>query len=80
MIPAIKSVNVVSLLTAFALCIPLVLTGCQPEGTGSVKGPAQRGDDSALGRPFGNAPVIPKKKKATESEKDQKPDAMNPRL
>jgi len=56
------------------------LVGCQPEGTGSIKGPATRPDDGSLGRPLGNAPEIPKKKPATESTKKAAPEAANPRL
>jgi hypothetical protein len=41
----------------------LALFGCQPEGVGTVKAPTSgpRGNDDRLGRPFGNAPELPKK-------------------
>ena len=48
----------------------LALAGCQPEGTGSVKAPGPRGDDTNLGRPFGNAPVVPKKAAPAPTKKE----------
>ncbi len=51
------------------LILPLGLSGCQPEGTGTVKGPSERPADGDLGRPFGNAPEI-KKKAETPSTKE----------
>jgi len=68
------------LLTAAMCATPLGLVGCQPEGTGSVKAPGPRGDDSGLGRPFGNAPEIPKKAPAAEKTKKEVPQSANPRL
>jgi hypothetical protein len=56
------------------------LVGCQPEGTGTIKGPGARPPDGALGRPLGNAPELPKKKPAAESTKKPAPEAANPRL
>jgi hypothetical protein len=59
----------------------LASTGCQPEGAGTVKPPGPRGDDSTLGRPFGNAPVLPKKgEPSTEKAKNEGIETMNPRL
>jgi hypothetical protein len=57
----------------------IALAGCQPEGTGSVKAPGPRGDDTNLGRPFGNAPELPKKK-APESTKKEAAQPANSRL
>jgi hypothetical protein len=57
----------------------LALAGCQPEGTGSVKAPGPRGDDTNLGRPFGNAPELPKKA-APAPTKNQVAQPANPRL
>jgi hypothetical protein len=57
------------------------LAGCQPDGTGSVKAPGgKRGSDDSLGRPFGNAPEIPKKKAPDEKSKKAVPEAANPKL
>jgi hypothetical protein len=56
----------------------LSLSGCQPEGTGTVKGPAERPSDGALGRPFGNPPEI-KKEAATPSTKEVV-EPKNPKL
>jgi len=70
-----------------ALCLAIAvgagtvgLVGCQPEGTGSVKPPAGRPDDGALGRPLGNAPEMPKKKPAAVGTKKAVPETANPRL
>jgi hypothetical protein len=57
----------------------LGLAGCQPEGVGTVKAPAVRGDDSQLGRPFGNAPEVPKKA-APEKATKEVAEPKNPRL
>src|SRR5262249_31299612 len=49
---------------AAIVAVILCRAGCQPEGVGTVKppGPAgPRGSDDRLGRPFGNAPELPKK-------------------
>jgi hypothetical protein len=73
-----KSVS--SLLTAAVCSALLGLAGCQPEGTGTVKAPGPRGDDTNLGRPFGNAPELPKKKPAAEKSKKEVPEPANPRL
>jgi hypothetical protein len=61
---------------------PIGMVGCQPEGTGSVKGPATRPPDDALGRPFGNAPQVSKKKPAASTTKKQavETEVANPRL
>ena len=81
MIQVIKQVDMLSFFKATAIClVPLVLAGCQPEGTGSVKGPTQRGDDTSLGRPFGNAPELKKKKAAQAPEKVKAAEGANPRL
>lgn len=48
----------------------LALAGCQPEGTGSVKAPGPRGDDTNLGRPFGNSPEVPKKAAPQPTKKE----------
>jgi hypothetical protein len=66
--------------TALAAVI-LGLGGCQPEGTGTVKAPGPRGDDSMLGRPFGNAPELPKPKNdATGKATKEVVQPVNPRL
>jgi hypothetical protein len=57
---------------------PLGLSGCQPEGTGTVKGPSDRPADSSLGRPFGNEPEI--KKKAETSKAKEVVQPLNPKL
>jgi len=46
----------------------LGLAGCQPEGVGTVKAPGPRSGNENLGRPFGNAPEIPKPGKATPAK------------
>ncbi len=60
------------------------LVGCQPEGVGTMKPPeGKRPPDSALGRPFGNAPVLPKTKPAGKnapSEEQINKGLQNPRL
>jgi len=64
------------------LAAPAGLLGCQPEGVGSMKPPeGKRPPDSSLGRPFGNAPELPKKaaKKAPDEEQINK-GIQNPRL
>ena len=68
------------LLSTVMIAAPIGLVGCQPEGTGSVKGPATRGSDDALGRPFGNAPEVPKKKPAVDKNKKEVVQPANPRL
>jgi hypothetical protein len=76
----IRSENHVKLLSLFATGLAsIVLAGCQPEGTGSVKAPGPRGDDTNLGRPFGNAPEVPKKS-APEKTKKENVQPANPRL
>ena len=82
MIRVIKHVNMLSFFKATVIClVPFVLAGCQPEGTGSVKGPAGRPDDSSLGRPLGNAPELKKKSNsAPESEQSKAANDLNPRL
>ena len=59
------------------------LVGCGPEGVGTMKPPeGKRPPDTSLGRPFGNAPVLPKKpatKKAPDAEEINKK-MVNPRL
>src|SRR3954451_1932868 len=59
------------------------LVGCQPEGVGTMKPPeGKRPPDSSLGRPFGNAPELPKKKSAKNapSEEQINKGIQNPRL
>jgi hypothetical protein len=81
MISSKTCVRITGCFLAIAICSASAgLVGCQPEGTGTVKGPATRGDDGALGRPFGNAPELPKKKPAAESTKKEAPQSANPRL
>ena len=70
-----------------ALCLAIAvgagsagLVGCQPEGTGTIKGPGERPPDGALGRPLGNPPELPKKKPAAEGTKKPIPESANPRL
>lgn len=50
----------------------LGLAGCQPEGVGTVKAPSSgpRGNDDRLGRPFGNAPELPKKVAPAKAPKE----------
>ena len=50
----------------------LGLSGCQPEGVGTVKAPTSgpRGNDDRLGRPFGNAPELPKKAAPAKEAKE----------
>jgi hypothetical protein len=66
--------------------VALGLVGCQPEGTGTVKAPGPRGDDTALGRPFGNAPEVPSAKQAAPAPASKAPapkgtiEPKNPRL
>ena len=63
--------------------VSLVLVGCQPEGTGSVKGPTDRPSDASLGRPLGNEPDIKLKKNpkaGSETEESKKANELNPRL
>jgi len=70
-------------LVSFAICTAsATLSGCQPEGVGTMKPPeGKRPSDSSLGRPFGNAPEIPKKaaKKGPDVEEQNK-GLQNPRL
>jgi hypothetical protein len=81
MMRSTKLAKGVSFLLTAAICsAPLGLVGCQPEGTGSVKGTGARPSDGDLGRPFGNAPVLPKKKAADEKTKKEVPQPSNPRL
>jgi len=68
-----------SLLLCLVLFVfPLGLSGCQPEGTGTVKGPSERPADSSLGRPFGNAPEIKKKAETPKAKEIIQP--KNPKL
>jgi hypothetical protein len=67
--------------TATLAAVILGLAGCQPEGVGTVKAPGPRGNDDMLGRPFGNAPELPKTKKAaTEKATKEVAEPQNPRL
>jgi hypothetical protein len=65
---------------------PLVSSGCQPEGVGTMKPPGGvRPSDSSVGRPFGNPPD-PKLLKKSPAAKSETPAAdpnvkiVNPRL
>jgi len=81
MIVSTRRVRVGALSLAIAFCAGSAgLVGCQPEGTGTIKGPGARPDDGALGRPLGNAPELPKKKPAPEKTKKAIPESANPRL
>ena len=83
MIRVIKYSHTFSFLKASIAClVSLMLAGCQPEGTGSVKGTAVRPSDGALGRPLGNEPEVKKKKSkaGSESEDSKKASELNPRL
>ena len=74
-----KKVHVNIILQFGAGLVCLALAGCQPEGTGSVKAPGPRGDDTNLGRPFGDAPELPKKAAPESTKKDAaKKEAFQP--